>query len=284
MDANGVERAILLTQARRRATTGRSASRPSARIASPSASAASTCCGRCRRCAPSSRSSRDHPVAYAVVGPSFWGDGMYPPSDAVYYPLYTKCCELDLPLCMNTGIPGPPIPGEAQNPIHLDRVCVRFPELQAVHDPRRRPVVGHRDPAHDQVPEPAADDLGVVAEAPARVAAPLHADARQGPDPVRLGLPGAVDGALPRRGGGARPPRRGPRRPGSTTTPTPFFFGPSRDATRRRSTEEQRWTSGPIDADNHYYEPLDAFTRHLDQKFTRRGRAPGAGRQARASC
>jgi uncharacterized protein len=73
---------------------------------------------------------RDHPVAYAVVGPSFWGDGMYPPSDAVYYPLYAKCCELDLPLCVNTGLPGPPIPGEAQNPIHLDRVCVRFPELR----------------------------------------------------------------------------------------------------------------------------------------------------------
>ncbi len=73
---------------------------------------------------------RDHPVAYAVVGPSFWGDGMYPPGDAVYYPLYTKCCELDLPLCMNTGLPGPPIPGEVQNPIHLDRVCVRFPELR----------------------------------------------------------------------------------------------------------------------------------------------------------
>ncbi len=73
---------------------------------------------------------RDHPVAYATVGPSFWGDGMYPPTDAVYYPLYTKCCELDLPLCMNAGIPGPPIPGEVQNPIHLDRVCVRFPELK----------------------------------------------------------------------------------------------------------------------------------------------------------
>ena len=55
---------------------------------------------------------------------------MYPPSDAVYYPLYTKCCELELPLCMNTGLPGPPIPGEVQNPIHLDRVCVRFPELK----------------------------------------------------------------------------------------------------------------------------------------------------------
>ncbi len=72
----------------------------------------------------------DLPVAYAVVGPSFWGDGQYPPSDAVYYPLYTKCAELGLPLCVNTGIPGPPIPGEVQNPIHLDRVCVRFPELK----------------------------------------------------------------------------------------------------------------------------------------------------------
>ena len=25
------------------------------------------------------------PVAYTVVGPSFWGDGMYPPGDAVYF-------------------------------------------------------------------------------------------------------------------------------------------------------------------------------------------------------
>ena len=73
---------------------------------------------------------KDHPVAYVVVGPSFWGDGMYPPSDAVYYPLYAKCCELDLPVCLNTGIPGPPLPAEAQNPIHLDRVCIRFPELK----------------------------------------------------------------------------------------------------------------------------------------------------------
>lgn len=72
----------------------------------------------------------DLPVAYAVVGPSFWGDGMYPPSDAVYYPLYAKCAEIGLPLCVNTGLPGPPIPGEVQNPIHLDRVCVRFPELK----------------------------------------------------------------------------------------------------------------------------------------------------------
>ncbi|RAY17287.1 amidohydrolase [Actinomadura craniellae] len=73
---------------------------------------------------------RSHPVAYAQVGPAFWGDGQYPPSDAVYYPLYTKCCEWDLPLCLATGLPGPPIGGEAQHPMHLDRVCQRFPELK----------------------------------------------------------------------------------------------------------------------------------------------------------
>ena len=71
-----------------------------------------------------------NPVAYLTVGPSFWGDGRYPPTDSVYFPLYTKCCELDIPLCMNTGLPGPPIPGEVQNPIYLDRVCCYFPELK----------------------------------------------------------------------------------------------------------------------------------------------------------
>ncbi|MQY24113.1 amidohydrolase family protein [Nocardia macrotermitis] len=73
---------------------------------------------------------RDLPVVYTTAGASFWGDGQYPPTDAAYYPLYYKCAEMDLPLCMNTGIPGPPIPGEVQNPIYLDRVCYRFPELR----------------------------------------------------------------------------------------------------------------------------------------------------------
>ena len=72
----------------------------------------------------------DFPVAYAISAPSFWGDGMYPADNAVYFPLYTKACEIELPVCLNTGLPGPPLPGEAQHPIHLDRVCVRFPELK----------------------------------------------------------------------------------------------------------------------------------------------------------
>ncbi len=129
MDANGVERAILLTQVK--ATDDRAQRFVSER---PDRFALGVGGFNLLRPMKTVRALesfvRDNPVAYAVVGPSFWGDGMYPPSDAVYYPLYTKCCELDLPLCLNTGIPGPPIPGEAQNPIHLDRVCVRFPELK----------------------------------------------------------------------------------------------------------------------------------------------------------
>jgi predicted TIM-barrel fold metal-dependent hydrolase len=129
MDANGVERAILLTRVS--ADGDRSQ-----RFATERPDRFSLGVGGLNLLRPMKTLHalesfvRDHPVAYATVGPSFWGDGMYPPSDAVYYPLYTKCCELDLPLCVNTGLPGPPIPGEVQNPIHLDRVCVRFPELK----------------------------------------------------------------------------------------------------------------------------------------------------------
>ncbi|MGE4607653.1 MAG: amidohydrolase family protein [Myxococcota bacterium] len=54
------------------------------------------------------------------------------PNDAIYYPIYTKCVELDLPITINTGIPGPPAPGECQHPMHLDKVCLHFPELKLV--------------------------------------------------------------------------------------------------------------------------------------------------------
>ncbi len=130
MDANGVEKAILMTK------VGATSEDRALRFveAAPERFALAVGGFNLLRPMKALRSIEafvaNNPVAYTVVGPSFWGDGMYPPGDAVYYPLYTKCCELDLPLCMNTGLPGPPIPGEVQNPIHLDRVCVRFPELR----------------------------------------------------------------------------------------------------------------------------------------------------------
>lgn len=55
-----------------------------------------------------------------------------PPDDKAYYPLYAKCIELDLPVSVNTGLPGPPAPGRCQDPIYLDEVCLFFPELKLV--------------------------------------------------------------------------------------------------------------------------------------------------------
>jgi uncharacterized protein len=96
MDANGVERAILLT--RLDATDDRAQ-----RFAAAEPERFALGVGGLKLLRPMKALRalesfvRDHPVAYATVGPS---------------------------------IPGPPIPGEVQNPIHLDRVCVRFPELK----------------------------------------------------------------------------------------------------------------------------------------------------------
>jgi predicted TIM-barrel fold metal-dependent hydrolase len=55
-----------------------------------------------------------------------------PPNHAVYFPVYAKCIDLGLPVTINTGIPGPPAPGECQHPMHLDKVCLHFPELKLV--------------------------------------------------------------------------------------------------------------------------------------------------------
>jgi len=72
---------------------------------------------------------REQPVVLARVTPFLYN---LPPNDKAYYPVYAKCIELDLPIAINTGLPGPPLPGACQDPIHLDEVCVFFPELKLV--------------------------------------------------------------------------------------------------------------------------------------------------------
>jgi predicted TIM-barrel fold metal-dependent hydrolase len=72
---------------------------------------------------------RNHPVALARVVPFMIN---LPPDDRVYYPLYAKCVELELPISVNTGIPGPPAPGRCQDPMYLDEVCLFFPELKLI--------------------------------------------------------------------------------------------------------------------------------------------------------
>jgi predicted TIM-barrel fold metal-dependent hydrolase len=73
---------------------------------------------------------RNEPVVLARVTPFMVGQ--VPPNDYRYFPLYTKCIEWDLPVSINTGLPGPPMPGRCQDPMHLDEVCYFLPELKIV--------------------------------------------------------------------------------------------------------------------------------------------------------
>lgn len=56
-----------------------------------------------------------------------------PPNDRRYYPVYTACCELDVPFCLQVGHTGPLCPSEPGRPIpYLDEVALDFPELRIV--------------------------------------------------------------------------------------------------------------------------------------------------------
>jgi predicted TIM-barrel fold metal-dependent hydrolase len=72
---------------------------------------------------------REHPVVLCRLVPFMVNT---PPDDKSFYPVYAKCIELDLPVSVNTGIPGPPAPGRCQDPMLLDEVCLFFPELKLI--------------------------------------------------------------------------------------------------------------------------------------------------------
>lgn len=56
-----------------------------------------------------------------------------PPNDRLYYPLYVKCVELDIPFCTQVGHTGPLMPSETGRPVpYLDEVALTFPELRIV--------------------------------------------------------------------------------------------------------------------------------------------------------
>ncbi len=63
--------------------------------------------------------------------PYAYGDGMTgaPPNEKMYWPVYTKCVELGLPVSIQVGHTGPLLPSEAGRPIYLDEVALAFPEL-----------------------------------------------------------------------------------------------------------------------------------------------------------
>ena len=55
-----------------------------------------------------------------------------PINDKKLYPLYAKCIELDIPIFVNAGVPGPRVPMACQDVALIDEVCWFFPELKFV--------------------------------------------------------------------------------------------------------------------------------------------------------
>jgi predicted TIM-barrel fold metal-dependent hydrolase len=55
-----------------------------------------------------------------------------PINDKKFYPLYAKCVELDIPICICAGVPGPRVPMAGQDVSLLDEVCWFFPDLRVV--------------------------------------------------------------------------------------------------------------------------------------------------------
>jgi predicted TIM-barrel fold metal-dependent hydrolase len=56
-----------------------------------------------------------------------------PPTDPLFYPLYVKCVELNIPFCTQVGHTGPLMPSDVGRPIpYIDQVALTFPQLKIV--------------------------------------------------------------------------------------------------------------------------------------------------------
>jgi predicted TIM-barrel fold metal-dependent hydrolase len=55
-----------------------------------------------------------------------------PIDDRRFYPIYAKCVELDLPICVSCGVPRECVPMACQDVARVDEVCWFFPELRLV--------------------------------------------------------------------------------------------------------------------------------------------------------
>ncbi len=72
---------------------------------------------------------------YGIKAATAFPAGTFPQvaiNDPLYYPIYAKCVELDIPICICAGIPGPRFPFAPQYVGLLDEVCYDFPELRIV--------------------------------------------------------------------------------------------------------------------------------------------------------
>jgi len=77
------------------------------------------------------RAHEEHGIRAVTTFPS-GVNPQIPINDKLWYPVYAKCIELDLPVFVATGVPGPRVKMMAQYVGHLDEVCYDFPELKLV--------------------------------------------------------------------------------------------------------------------------------------------------------
>jgi predicted TIM-barrel fold metal-dependent hydrolase len=72
---------------------------------------------------------------YGVRAATAFPAGLHPQvpiNDKKFFPLYAKCVELDIPICVCAGVPGPRVPFAPQYVGLIDEVCWYFPELKFV--------------------------------------------------------------------------------------------------------------------------------------------------------
>jgi len=55
-----------------------------------------------------------------------------PINDKKFFPIYATCVDLDIPICVCAGVPGPRLPMAPQKVELIDEVCWYFPELRFV--------------------------------------------------------------------------------------------------------------------------------------------------------
>ena len=72
---------------------------------------------------------RNHGFKYMWYHPATYGVGV---DDRRSYPLYAKCQELGIPVTVQVGHAGEPVPCEGARPYYMDIVALDFPELTLV--------------------------------------------------------------------------------------------------------------------------------------------------------
>jgi predicted TIM-barrel fold metal-dependent hydrolase len=72
---------------------------------------------------------------HGCIAAHVWGAGLVPQvpiNDKKMYPIYAKCVELDIPIVLYAGVPGPRLPMHPLDVARVDEVCWFFPELRIV--------------------------------------------------------------------------------------------------------------------------------------------------------